>query len=102
MAKKANRAKKAKRARKAKQEQVEISGVGWVFFVVCFVLLVVPSVILVWVYSYEDKRGSLFPYIVGFVIAALGAGVFSWAVNSVWYWVMTKRLKAKRKKPKKT
>lgn len=95
-------AKKAKKGKKAKQEQQETYGVGWVFFVVCFVILVAPSVYLAWVFTMEDKQGGLFPYVVGFVIAGLGAGVLSWAVNSVWYWVLTKRLKAKRKKPKKT
>ena len=90
----------AKHDKRDKRDKEETYGVGWVFFVICFLLSTGPSIYFTWFKTYEDRRG-LFPVIIGLVLAGLVAGLITWAVNSVWYAIASRLYKAKQKKSKK-
>lgn len=66
----------------AKNTSMHLESVGWKFWTLTFGVLLGPSVYLGWKIRYEDVS-TLVPILVGFIMAALGAGVLSWIVNSV-------------------
>jgi len=72
---------------------------GWRFWLVVFVLLAGPCVYLAWTVT-EDDTFAPMRVSAGAVLAALGAGVVSWAVNSVLQRRARKRRAAQRKKAK--
>lgn len=78
-----------------------IDSVGWGFWSICFGVLVVPCTLLSWIVSYEDARSRFLPYLLGVVLAALGAGFLSWFVNAVIQKRLAKKRKTERKKSKK-
>lgn len=86
-------------AKRKKEDQSETYGVGWVFYVICVLFLTGPSIYFVWFRTFEDSRG-MFPVIMGVALAGVGAGVVTWAVNSIWYLIASRRYNAKRKKSK--
>lgn len=72
---------------------------GWTFWLVVFGLLAGPCVYLAWTVTEEEALAPL-RVGAGAVLAALGAGVVSWAVNSVLQRRARKRRAAQRKKTK--
>jgi hypothetical protein len=74
--------------------------VGWKFWFVIFVLIVIPGIYV----SFQlvtDRALFLVPIAMGGIAAAIGAGFLSWAVNAVLQYRAKKRHLAARKKAKK-
>ena len=88
-------------AKRDKHDKVETQGLGWIFYIICFLLLTGPSIFLVWVNTYDVNKGA-FPVIGGLVLAGMGAGVITWAVNGVWFAIASRLYQAKQKKSKST
>jgi hypothetical protein len=61
----------------------EIEAVGWVFFVVTFLILVGPLVYLSWQIVYRTAPWFA-PVGMGLFSAAIAAAILSWAVNEVY------------------
>ena len=55
---------------------------GWLFWLFIFLLLLWPGIFLASKIIYAIY-GRWYPIVMGAVLAAVGAGVVSWAVNSV-------------------
>jgi len=88
----------AKKSGNKKTEKSKgIEAVGWGFWLICFVILYVPSWLIGKNFSYEDRSTGLFPLVVGFAIAAFGAGILSFVVN----FVLQKRIEAIKKRDRK-
>lgn len=63
-----------------------IDSVGWIFWLVCFVLFSAPCIYWAWQQKYESTPWGT-PIIIGMVAGAIIAGMFSSAVN----WVLQRR-----------
>lgn len=85
----------------AKTETKRLESVGWQFWMVWFVLFYPPVTYLAWQTAYNDMKTTILPWILGFLGAALGAGLVSWAVNTVLQRRVEKARKEQRKKAKK-
>ena len=55
---------------------------GWLFWLIIFLLLLWPGILIASRFIYA-VYGRWYPFVTGAILAALGAGVVSWAVNSV-------------------
>ena len=103
MAKKARKKRTKKRNRQPdtkvenKAEKKGIEAVGWGFWLICFVLLFGPCWYLGYTYSVDDRKGGLLPWVIGFSLAALGAGLLSLVVN----FIVQKRIEIRRKRARK-
>lgn len=86
----------AKEASKGKQSQ-GLEAVGWGFWLICFVVLYGPAWYIGYSVSYSDQRGGLLPWVLGFVLAAFGAGIVSVAVN----FTLQKRIELQKKRARK-
>lgn len=82
-----------------KKSSLKLEGVGWKFWSASFLVLLGPSLYLGWLIRYEDVS-SLVPGLVGIMVAALGAGVVSWIVNSALHSRHARARKAERKQNK--
>lgn len=84
----------------AKKKEWKFDAAGWVFWLVLFAVLLAPSMFLGKAVVYEDTAVSTW---IGFgiVIAAIGAGIISWAVNSVIQRHRKRQRIVERKKAKK-
>ena len=71
--------------------------VGWGFWLICFVVFYGPATYVGFYYSYEDMRAGMLPWVIGFALAAVAAGLLSTAVN----YILQKRVEILRKKAKK-
>ncbi len=96
MAKKRRKKGKKKGNREA-QKKKGIEAVGWGFWLICFVVLFGPFTYLGYVYSYSDRKGGLLPWLIGFGLAAFGAGLLSLVVN----FMIQKRIESRRKHARK-
>lgn len=73
---------------------------GWLFWTILFVVLIAPGTYLA--FKFTDKRALLALRIgSGVIVAAIGAGVISWAVNAIVQHLGKKRRLAERKLAKK-
>lgn len=103
MAKKAAKKRKKKRNRQPvrkvenKAEKKGIEAVGWGFWLICFVLLFGPCCYLGYTYSMGDRKGGLLPWVIGFSLAALGAGLLSLVAN----FIVQKRNEIRQKRARK-
>lgn len=83
-----------KNGKKTKQgdSPQEPSYVGWGFWLIAFAVLAGPCVYAFYLIAYEDRRGTLLPWVLGGSAAALIAGVLSSLVNTLldWKWRRTK------------
>jgi ABC-type uncharacterized transport system permease subunit len=77
-----------------------IDAAGWVFWLIVFVVLAGPCIYGAWHIVYPDTPRAI-PIVTGMVLAAVGAGVVSWAVNSVIQRQRKKQRIARRKKAQK-
>lgn len=77
-----------------------IDAAGWVFWLIVFVLLSGPGIYAAWRIVYPETS-RLVPIVVGMILAAVGAGVVSWAVNAVIQRQHKKLRIARRKKARK-
>lgn len=83
--------------RKKKSKHGRFESVGWGFWLICFAVLYGPMTYVGYIYSVEDRRTGLLPWVIGFTLAAFEAGVLSMAVN----YGLQKRIELLRKKAKK-
>ena len=65
-----------------KEKKELFDAAGWGFWGILFVLFLAPSVYGVWHIIYRVQRGPV-AIAAGVVLAALLAGIVSWAVNMV-------------------
>lgn len=83
----------------ATKKHTQIETVGWKFWLVAFVVLIVPGYLALLPITREST-----PWYAlaagGVVFAAIGAGVVSWAVNSLLQYRVRKRRHAERKSKK--
>ena len=86
--------------KKKKKSSFEFDAAGWPFWTVLFVLLVGPG-IYGSLQLVRSGANPMLPVGMGVVSAAIGAGVVSWAVNSVIQWRRKKKRLAERKKARK-
>jgi hypothetical protein len=65
-----------------KKKEWEFDAAGWAFWVILFLVLIGPCIYLGKIVCYDDTSPTVW---VGFgiVFSAIGAGLISWAVNSV-------------------
>ena len=93
-------AKKGRKKGKRKGEKKKgIQAVGWGFWLICFVVLYGPCTYLGYIYSYSDQKGGLLPWLIGFFMAALGAGLLSLVVNfTIQMWIESRRKRARKAK----
>ena len=78
--------KKKRKHKKAKTKVEEIAlpkPVGWIFWLIVFLVLFGPMTYGGYLLSEEDRRGTLLPWIVGFSGAAIMAGIISAGLNSI-------------------
>ena len=87
----------AKSAAKKRKKPKRLEAVGWGFWLICFAVLYGPCWYLGYRYSYSAQRGGLFPWVVGFALAAIGAGLLSVAVN----YALHKRIELERRRVRK-
>lgn len=84
----------------AKSSRREFDAAGWLFWTLVFAVLAGPGMYLA--FKFTDKGSFILLRLgAGAMIAAVGAGVISWAVNTVLQYRNRKRRVAKRKKAKK-
>jgi len=90
-------AKKGKKAPKTAPKKQGLESVGWGFWLICFAVLLGPCWYIGYDYSYNNMKAGLFPWVVGFSMAAFGAGILSLVVN----YLLQKRIELRVKKLKK-
>lgn len=78
----------------------EIESVGWGFFGLCFVLVLAPSIWLVWNYTYDNVAPAV-RVLAGFVVASTCAGVIAWVVNDLLHRRNVRRYEAQRQEARK-
>ncbi len=78
----------------------EVESVGWGFFAICFVVVLAPSIWLVWNYTYDTVTPAV-RVLAGFVVASTGAGVIAWVVNDLLHRRNVRRHAAKRQAERK-
>lgn len=61
----------------------ELDSVGWRFFAACSVVLYGPSLYVVRMNVYEEKRGTSVPYVFALIIAMITASFLAAGVNSI-------------------
>lgn len=74
--------------------------VGWTFWLVTFAILAVPCWFFSYQSVYESDKDGFIPYVMAGALAALGAGLLSYAVN-LYYRVRTESEKKAARKGKK-
>lgn len=75
-----------------------IEAVGWGFWLICFAVLFGPGTYLGYTISYSDRKGGVLPWVIGFSLAAVGAGLLSLMLN----FIVQKRIELRRKRGRKT
>ena len=83
-----------------KERCLKFDAAGWLFWLIVFIVLVGPCIYGTWKVVYSTAPRTV-PIIVGLVLAAVGAGVVSWAVNAVIQHRQKKQRIARRKKVRK-
>ncbi len=82
-----------------KKKNTRLDAAGWTFWLIAFGVLLGPAVWALWVVKTEEAAW-FFPLAMGTVLAALGAGVVTWAVNTVIQGRLKKQRLIERKKKK--
>ena len=83
-----------------KKDSFEFDAAGWLFWTICFALLVGPCIYGSFQIVYETASRFI-PVAMGIVGGAIGAGIVSWAVNAVIQRYRQKRRKTQRKTQRK-
>jgi len=83
-----------------KKDWLNFDAAGWRFWLLVFLLSLGPYMYGSWQLVYDDAS-RLIPISMGGVLAAVSAGIVSWAVNSVIQKRVKKQRHARRKKAKK-
>ena len=84
----------------SKEHWLKFDAAGWLFWLVVFFVLVGPCVYGTWQVVYSTVSRTV-PIVTGLVLAAVGAGLVSWAVNAVIQHRQKKQRIARRKKVRK-
>ncbi len=71
---------------------------GWGFWLFVFAVLYVPSWFWLSRNAYNDTKTGIFPWTGALVLAALGAGIVTWAVNTALRWWSRRAQRAARRK----
>ena len=90
--------KTRKKGGKKSEKKKGIEAVGWGFWLICFAIFFGPSLYLGYTISYDDRKGGVLPWVIGFSLAALGAGLLSFMVN----FIIQKRIESRRKRARKS
>lgn len=77
-----------------------IEAVGWIFWLICFLALLVPCLYFSWQNAFESVS-LIVPLSLGSATAAIGAGLVSWAVNTALQNRARKRRRTDRKQANK-
>lgn len=91
-------ARKGGKGPKKAPKKPGLEAVGWGFWSICFSVLLGPGCYLGYQVSYADRKGGLLPWLIGFGLAAFGAGVISMVVN----YSLQKRIELRRKSARKS
>ena len=92
--------KKGRKKRKSTENlptKKGIEAVGWGFWLICFAIFFGPSLYLGYTISYDDRKGGVLPWVIGFSLAAFAAGLLSFMVNFIIQKWMVSRRKRDRK-----
>ncbi|MCH8204424.1 MAG: hypothetical protein IID09_04625 [Candidatus Hydrogenedentes bacterium] len=89
--------KRRKKGTRKAEKKKGIEAIGWGFWLICFAVLYGPCTYLGYTYSYDDRKGGLLPWVIGFALAALGAGLLSLVLN----FIVQKRIESRRKRARK-
>lgn len=84
----------------AKKRWLRFDAAGWFFWGVVFLVVLGPCLYGAWHLVYAEAS-PLAPLALGFVLAAVAAGLVSWGVNAVLQRRVKKQRQAKRKEAKK-
>jgi len=84
----------------AKQARTSIDSVGWRFWFVAFLVLLVPSIYFSW-QVVSEKEAWPIPAGLGAILAGFLAAMVAWIVNSVLHLRLKRRHMEARKKTKK-
>jgi hypothetical protein len=74
-------AKKAAKHPAAAKPAAWRDSVGWGFWLICFAALYGPSWFLAYRFAVDSEKTGLVPWVTAFALAAVGAGLLSFAVN---------------------
>ena len=89
--------RKAKSPQKATEKR-GIEAVGWGFWLICFAVLYGPGWYIGYTFSYDDRKSGILPWVIGFSLAAFGAGLISLVLN----YIVQKRNESRRKSARKS
>lgn len=84
----------------AKKTAGSLEAVGWLFWLITFLVLVGPLVYGCWQITHA-AASRLVPVVTGAALAAVGSGLIAWPVNSFLQYRNKKRRLAQRKKARK-
>jgi len=87
-----------KKSGKKAVEKKGIEYVGWGFWLICLAVLFGPCLYLGYTYSVSSQKAGLLPWVIGFSLAAVGAGLLSLVVN----FIIQKRIESRRKRARKS
>ena len=93
--------KKGRKKRKSTENlptKKGIEAVGWGFWLICLAVLFGPCLYLGYTYSVSSQKAGLLPWVIGFSLAAVGAGLLSLVVN----FIIQKRIESRRKRARKS
>ena len=90
--------KGGKKSEEKSEEKKGIEAVGWGFWLICFAVLFGPCYYLGYTISYSARKGGVLPWVIGFSLAAFGAGLLSFVLN----FIVQKRIESRRKRGRKT
>ena len=82
------------------EKKPKFDAAGWGFWGIMFALFLAPSIYGVWTYTLRVQRSEI-AIGAGMVLAALAAGIVSWAVNAIVQHRLKKQRLAERKLAKK-
>ena len=82
------------------EKKYQFDAAGWGFWGLLFALFLAPSIYGVWIFTFRVQRSEI-AIGAGVVVAALAAGVVSWAVNAFVQRGRKKQRQAERKLAKK-
>jgi hypothetical protein len=87
-------AKKASKHPAAARPAVPRNSAGWGFWLICFAALYGPSWFLAYRSTVEREKTGFVPWVTAFALAAVGAGLLSFAAN----YALRSRAEAAKKK----
>ncbi|HOK09909.1 MAG TPA: hypothetical protein PLT82_10315 [Candidatus Hydrogenedens sp.] len=76
-----------------------IESVGWIFWIICSLLLLVPNYFLAGFLVYDYSKGTRIGFTIG--MSAVVGAIIAWVVNEILYRINLAKYKETRKKERK-